>query len=228
MKLRAALLVLALLPAGSTAALAATKAPVKAKVKPVCNLVQDPTGDAAVEGVPGDGNEDIVSADAASSATTLTTVIRTAALAQPDPEAPLGQAFMFFFNAKGSDRLWYTAVTTYPQGTAYQWGYREAGTGGLNNNYVLGTGTGTVDTAKKEVRMSVPLAAIRAAGPKLAAGTKLGGLTVETRRVLGQGVVDGQVAGGEYVPAGGSRLLFDDASGNSYTLGAPSCVKPGA
>lgn len=228
MKVRATILVLSLAAVGVAGpALAAVKKPVKT----VCNLVRDDKGDEAVSvvgpGVPGSSNEDIVSGDIATNATTLTTVVRTAALAQPDPEAPLGQAFMFFFTTKGGDRLWYTSVSTYPEGTAYEWGYRETGLGGLNANYVLGTGKGVVDAAKKEVRMSLPLAALHAAGANTSKGSKISGLSIETRRVLGQGVTGSPSAGGSQLPLSGSRLLFDDASGVSYLIGTPSCVRPG-
>jgi hypothetical protein len=228
-KVRATVLVLSLTAVGAAGPALAT---VKHKpVKPVCNLIRDDKGDEAVSiagpGVPGSSNEDIISGDIASNATTLTTVVRTAALAQPDPEAPLGQAFMFFFNTKGSDKLWFTSISTYPEGTAYEWGYRETGLGGLNANYVVGAGTGKVDTAKKEVRMSFSLAALHAAGATTTKGSKISGLAIETRRVLGQGVTGSPSAGGSQIPLSGSRLLFDDASGNSYLLGTPSCVTPG-
>lgn len=134
---------------------------------------------------------------------------------------------MFFFSTKGSDRTWYTAVSTYPEGTAYEWGYRETGLGGLNANYVLGTGKGVVDPAKKEIRMSVPLAALRAVGANTTKGSKILGLAIETRRVLGQGVTGSPSAGGSQLPLSGSRLLFDDASGGSYLIGTKSCVTPG-
>jgi hypothetical protein len=224
MKARVCLLVLSLLPALGGTALAA-KAPT------VCNLVKDPTGDATFDiagpGVPGDSGDDIVSGDVATNASTLTTVVRVASLDAADPQAPLGRAYMFFFSTKGSDRLFYTNVTTYVQGTTFEFGYREAGLGGLNANYVLASGTGAVDLAKKEVRMSIPLAALRAGGGRTTPGTKVSGLTIETRRVAGQGVVPAPVVSGNQVPIGGGRLLFDDAGGKSYLMGTGSCVTPG-
>jgi hypothetical protein len=224
MKMRVSLLVLALLPALGGTTLAATS-------PAICNLVKDPTGDAGFDiagpPVPGASGDDIVSGDVATNATTLTTVVRVASLDAADPQAPLGRAYMFFFSAKGSDRLFFTSVTTYLQGTSYEFGYREAGLGGLNANYVLSTGKGVVDLAKKEVRMSIPLSALKAGGARTAPGTKIGGLAIETRRVAGQGVVAPPVVGGDQIPIGGGRLLFDDAAGKSYLMGTKSCVKPG-
>ena len=113
MKVRAAVLVLALLPAaGATAALAATR-PV---VKPVCNIMKDDTGDATYNNVPGDGNDDIQTADLASDGKVITAVIRLAALAQPDPSAPAGQGFYVRWNAKGSENQLFLAARSFPTG----------------------------------------------------------------------------------------------------------------
>jgi hypothetical protein len=227
-KLRAALLVVALLPLGAaTTAHAVTKP----KVKPVCQVIKDASGDAAYNGaVPGDGNDDVVSGDIASDGKTLTGVIRLAALAQPDPMAPFGQGFFVRFTPKGTDKVLFVSARTYPQGTSFVYGYAAPDpTSGINTSYTLGTAKGVVDTAKKEVRISAPVAAFNSgAQVKLVKGLKLLSPTADTWRLVGQGVVPSQEVGGTRVPLGGLLLPFDDASGPAYVMGTPSCVKLGA
>ena len=226
MKVRAAVLAVALLPlAATTSALAVTKpAP-----KQVCHIVTDATGDASYNNVPGDGNDDIVSGDLASDGKTLTVVLRLAALAEPDPTSPFGQGFFMRFNAKGSDNQLFMSARTFPTGTAFAYGYSGADpTSGINTSYTLGAATGVIDTAKKEVRISAPNAAFSAAGVKLLKGTKLTLPSAETYHIVGQGLVPSQSVGGQRVPIGGLLLQFDGATGKSYVIGTPSCVKLGA
>src|SRR3982751_4828473 len=101
MKTRVALLATSLLVTGGIgAASTASAKPAKAKaVKPVCNLVQDAKGDAGANNIPGADGDDIVSADVASDATTLTGVIRLAALQANDPQAPFGRNYSVLFTA---------------------------------------------------------------------------------------------------------------------------------
>lgn len=224
MKARSALLAIVVLAAATApAALAATrKAP-----KPVCNIIKDDTGDAGAAEVPGDANDDIVSGDLASDGRTITAVIRTAALAQPDPASPLGQGFYVRFSARGSDKLLYLAARTYVTGTVFSYGYSAADPAtGVNTSYSLGAAKGVVDTAKKEVRVTVPVADFGKAGVKLVKGLKLLTPTAETQRMAGQGVVPSQEVGGNRIPLGGFSLIFDEASGASYVIGTPSCAKP--
>jgi hypothetical protein len=227
MKVRAIVLVFSLLPLGAaTSALAVTKP----KVKPVCQIIKDGSGDAAYNGVlPGDGNDDVVSGDLASDGKTVTGVIRLAALAQPDPMAPFGQGFFVRFTPKGTDKVLFVSARTYPQGTAFVYGYAAPDPNtGVNTSYTLGTATGVVDTAKKEVRVSAPAAGFSAAQVKLVKGLKLLSPTADTWRLVGQGLVPSQEVGGTRVPLGGVLLPFDDATGPAYVIGTPSCVKLGA
>jgi hypothetical protein len=226
MKLRATILVVSLLPLGAaTSALAVTKP----AAKPVCNIIKDASGDAEYNGaVPGDGNDDIVSADVASDGKKITAVLRLAALAQPDPMAPLGQGFFVEFGAKGSDSNLFLSARTYPTGTKYVFGYSAPDPNtGINTSYTIGDATGSIDTAKKQVRITAVNSAFAPAGSKLTKGTKLLVPTATTYRIAGQGLVPSQSVAGTRVPIGGLLLPFDDASGKTYTVGTLSCVKPG-
>ncbi|MDX6197578.1 MAG: hypothetical protein QOJ79_729 [Actinomycetota bacterium] len=198
------------------------------KAKPVCNLVQDAKGDAGINGQAGADGDDIVSADIASDATTVTAVVRVAGLQVPDPQSPLGRSYSVLFTAPGSADLLYLAARTYPQGTKFIFGYQAVDPNtGVNTNYSLGDATGTVDTAKGEVHVSAPIKAfVDGAKAKLARGAKLAGLSASVDRIYGQGVVPSQspVPGGPRVPLGGFTLQFDDAAGGSYLMGTPSCV----
>jgi hypothetical protein len=226
MKVRAAILVLAMLPVGAaTTAIAATKP----KPKPVCNVVTDPKGDAAYNGVvPGEGNDDILSADVASDGKTLTAVLRLAALDASDPQAPLGHNYIITFSTKKAENVLFMAVRTYATGTKFLYGYEGSDpTLPLNISYPLGYTTGTVDRVKKEVRVSVPNAAFASQGTKFPIGTKLLGVGALSYRMVGQGIVPSMQVGPQWVPLGGVSEQFDDASGGSYTIGAKSCVIPG-
>jgi hypothetical protein len=227
MKVRAVLLVLALLPTGAaTSALAATKAK---PVKPVCNVIKDDTGDAALAGaVPGGADDDIVSADLSSDGKTVTAVVRMAALSANDPQSPLGRNYIVLFAAKGAEKLLFLSARTYPTGTQYVFGYQtDDETLPITISRPIGNASGFVDLAKKEVHISAPNAGFAPAGSKLPKATKLHSLEVRSYRMAGQGVVPSQEVGGQWVPVGGLSELFDDATGTGYVVGTPSCVKPG-
>lgn len=113
-------------------------------VKPICNQVKDTNGDAKGTGLPvstpqSDANLDIVSADVATNATTITGVIRLAGLAANDNLAPSGREYRVTFQV-GETVAEITAVIS-PSGTSWNGG----------------TGRGVVDTNKKQIRISVPL-----------------------------------------------------------------------
>jgi hypothetical protein len=208
----------------------ASAAPAKA-AKPVCNLIADDKGDSGISPVPGADGDDIVSADIATDAKTVTAVIRLAGLSDPDPQAPLGRSYSVLFTAPGSADLLYLAARTYPQGTKYIYGYQAVDPNtGVTTNYTLGDATGAVDAAKGEVHVSAPVKAfVDGAKAKLAKGAKLAGLSASVDRIYGQGVVPSQspAPGAPRVPLGGFTLQFDDATGGSYFMGTPSCVAVG-
>jgi hypothetical protein len=227
MKSSAALLAAALVVGGAGFA-----SPALAKTpKPVCNLVQDATGDAAYNNVPGAPSDDIKSADVASDGKTITAVVRLAGLSYPDPQAPLGRNYTLLFTAPGSDDLLYLSARTYPQGPKFLFGYQGTDeTSGITTNYSLGDATGTLDTAKGEVHISAPVKSfVDGAKAKLSKGTKLAGLSATVDRIVGQGFVPSQsvAPGTPRVPVGGVLLAFDDASGGNYVIGTPSCVAVG-
>lgn len=226
MKTRVALLATSLLVTGGVGAASAASAKT---TKPVCNLIQDAKGDSGVSPVPGSDGDDIVSADIANDATTITAVVRVAALTLPDPQAPLGRSYSVLFTAPGSSDLLYVAARTYPQGTKYIYGYQAVDPSTtVTTNYTLGDATGAVDTAKGEIHISVPIKAfVDGAKAKLAKGAKLVGLEASVDRIYGQGVVPSQNVGPQRVPLGGVTLRFDDATGGSYIMGTPSCVAVG-
>jgi hypothetical protein len=226
MKARVALLATSLLVTGGVGAVSSASAKT---LKPVCNLVQDPKGDAGADNVPGSDGDDIVSADIATDATTITGVVRLAALPSPDPQAPLGRSYSVLFTAPGSGDLLYLAARTYPQGTKYIYGYQAVDPSTtVTTNYTLGDATGSVDTAKGEVHISVPIKSfVDGAKAKLAKGAKLVGVSASSDRIYGQGFVPSQNVGPQRVPLGGVTLQFDDAQGGSYVMGTPSCVVVG-
>lgn len=226
MKTRATLLAASLLVTGVGAA-AATAAPKAAK--PVCNLVADPAGDANVSGVPGGAGDDIVSADIATDAKTLTGVVRLSALAANDPEWLNGRAYFAEFTAPGSPDILFVQARAYPTGVIWSYGYSGVDpTSGVNTSYTLGAATGVIDVAKKEVRISAPLKGfVDGAKAKMAPGAKLTGVGARVYRQGGQGLVPSQEVAGTRVPLSGLNVLLDDAAGGSYVMGTKSCVVVG-
>jgi hypothetical protein len=201
------------------------------KAKPVCNLITDAKGDATYNNVPGSDGDDILSADVASDGTTITGVLRAAAIPANDPQAPLGRNYTVLFSAPGSGDLLYLSARTYPQGTKFLYGYQAMDPNtGVNTNYSLGEAAGVVDNTKGEVHVSVPIKGfVDGAKAKLARGAKLIGLSASVDRIVGQGFVPSQspAPGAPRVPLGGVLLPFDDATGGKYIMGTPSCVVVG-
>lgn len=184
--------------------------------KPVCNLMSDPKGDASfLDTLPNDRSLDIVSADVASDAKTLTGVLRVDAFSAVSPTSPLGRGYYVMFNAPKAEFPIYLNVQITPDVTRFAWGTRETLASG-NGSYVRkGEATGVIDAAKNELRISVPLADV-AAVTKLTPGTKLTALTASTTSVIGTSASGGLVA------------TVDDAAGSkAYLVGTPSCVAPG-
>lgn len=199
-----------------------------ASAAPSCNLIVDAKGDDTAVATPSDASSDLVSGDVASDGTTLTAVIRTDKLANPNPRAPFGQSFFMVFSVKGAADPLFVSAGLYPTGNEFTFGYQGVDpTNGLNTSYSLGEGTGIVDLAKSEVRVHIPLAGF-AERAKLAKGAKLSGLIAESRVLFGQRVVKSQSVGpSPRIPAGGVTLTVDTAEGKSYNLGDASCVAVG-
>jgi hypothetical protein len=205
----------ALALAVGTGLLVAGTAGAVTKPKPVCNLVKDDAGDASdsfiASGVYPTNLDavDIVSADVATNAKKLTTVIRVKKLATSDPTAPGGLHWKFFFNV-GDTQIWTQALA--PPGSAPSFRYGTIdGTTGTSKS--LGDAlSGALDTAKNEIRVTISLSDLP---DKPKPGSKLTTLAPNA---------------GRYYSAGVSLSdSTDSAEGSkSYTVGAPSCVKVGA
>jgi hypothetical protein len=200
-----------------------------AAVKPSCKIITDAPGDAKYNGAAaGSDADDIVSADLASNAKTLVAVIRTKALAYPDPQWAPGRVYSISFALKGMDAdEIFVAARTYPQGVQYILGHRGVDpTSGINTSYKDADVTGSVNAAAGEVRINVPMSALAKLG-KASKGTIIKGATAKTERIVGQGAVASQEVNGTRVPVGGLLLQYDISDGvtKPYTLGAASCVK---
>ena len=154
---------------------AAVDAAPRPKPKPVCNLIVDAKGDAVAPAapMPNDPNLDILSADIATNATTLTAVLRIADLSGKGDTSPTGRAYTFVFTARGH------VVSV--EGIVGPSGVTWAG----------GKGSGTIDSKKNEVRVHIPLSTLPV---QVKAGDKLNGLKAHTWRwVHGTRVVIGNV-----------------------------------
>jgi hypothetical protein len=209
MRIRPAL-TLALLPV-LLAAGAATAAP---KPKPVCNLVTDVAGDGTGflltdrNYLPNDPNLDLVSGDVATQGRTITAVIRTAELALSDSASPTGRAYYANFTVGGA-QLFLSAALDGAGAATYSGGFIDT------RRQSLGAATGVVDVAKKEVRISAPLA-LFTDHAKIKDGVKILDLNLLAQRYIG----DRSAAG--VTPSADEAL-----AGKSYTAGAPSCVTVG-
>ena len=186
--------------------------------KPVCNLVDDPKDDTFLlrtqDGVGAYGPQedalDIVSADIATNAKTLTGVIRVKSLAAGPSTSPGGASYDINFTTPSSPSpLYVRAVVPRAGEPTAEAGSRESFVI-TSISAPLGTGTVVVDKAKNEVRFSFPLDHFKAVGG-LKRGAKLTFGDVTTGR------------------SAGSRAVFSDAASGSksYTVGAPSCVPVG-
>ena len=168
--------------------LVAQAAPVTT-TKPPCYLVKDAKGDANRVGTNGlttpqsDPNMDILSADVATNATTITGVIRLAGLSMDDDMAPTGRQYALQFQV--GNRATVIDVVIDPTGVTYYGG----------------KGRGVVDIKHKQVRVSVPLTRLDV---KIRPGTPLKNLAANTFRVGPQdsfvlGIADGASTTKSYV-----------------------------
>lgn len=200
----------------SLAAAGVAGAATRPKPKPVCKLVVDDQGDASFLGfAPNDANVDIVSADVASDAKTVTAVLRLASFSEMDPQAPLGRGYYVLFNAPGSEFPVYFNFQITPDLKRFTWGSRETLATGSGSYVKKGDAVGVLDAAKKEIRISAPVSAVTAVA-NVKPGAKLTNLTANSTMVLGTSATGGLVS------------TVDQAeSAKSYVAGYPSCVVPG-
>lgn len=193
------------------------QAAARPKVKPVCNLVVDDKGDPygvrqAPDATVPDDALDVLSADVATNAKTMTVVLRLAKLSTPPTTSPAGATYQMTFNVGSDPKIYYVSVSTDPSGASYsEFGSRESLPAVTSIATVLGTPTAVIDLAKSQVRASFPLS-LFGSGVTLKKGvTKV--LPVET--TSGRGTR-------------GKGVFADDAvGGRSYVLGAASCVAVG-
>lgn len=215
------------LAAGGLAAVAL--APIAAAApRPVsCNLVTDARGDAVnATGVPAGAGDDILSADVASNGTTLTGVVRVAGLSAPDPQAPAGRAYFLEFFAPGTTDLLFLAARTPLSGATFTYGYvSDNPVTGTKTTHALGTATGVLDTARGEVRISIPISGYAPTGAKLNRGGRLTDLSSRVARMV-TGLPSVDTPTGHRVPLG-THVQYDEAYGRSYVLGARSCAPVG-
>ncbi|MCW2571315.1 MAG: hypothetical protein JWO88_1373 [Frankiales bacterium] len=200
------------------AVVALTGALQAASAKParVCNLVTDPAGDAngtflqeGISGVPSEDAVDITSADVATNGKLLTTVLRVKKLSASSPTSPGGLHWKFFFNVGGA-QIYTQAVAATGSAPTFAFGTIDA-TSGTSKS--LGTAEGVLDTAKNEVRVTVPLSALPER-PK--SGSKINTLAPNAGRFAGNDNV------GTF-----SDSTDSATSDKSYTVGALSCVAVG-
>lgn len=212
MKTRAlvALSAVAVAGLGAGAANAAVKKPT---VKPVCMLIKDSAGDAkGANG--GDQSLDVLSADLSADAKNITAVIRLAGSPTgTDTNAPVGRNWYLQFDAPGAANPLYLSASSDVKGTlTYSYGDVEPS---ANGTIATAKGTAIGSVVGKDLHITLPTSGFGALAT-IKPGTKLGGLTAVTYWYLGVPLVIGALEPG------------DDASGKSYVVGTPSCVKPGS
>jgi hypothetical protein len=184
---------------GAGAASATTK---KKTQPPVCKLVKAQPGGVS------DQSLDITSADVASNATTLTSVIRVVKLSAgtSDTATPTGREWDMNFTVSGKEVT--LQVYDGPFGA------------------VAGTGTPTLDTAKNEVRINVSLADLAS---KLGVQIKnkssvLTNFVVTSKSTVEGPAIPGVIGAGTYFQTGQTDRATSPAK---YTAGASSCVVVG-
>ena len=199
--------------------------------KVVCNLVTDDAQDTfalrSQDGTaPGPQEDvlDITSMDLASDSKVLTGVIRVVKLATSAASAPGGTDYRIAFTLPGQDpkveNFFLNARTDRSGAPSFLLGLRTVVGASQSTTAKLADGTGTFDTAKNEVHISVPVDAVKSAAATLTAGAKISfaGLDETAAR---------QVAVNPVTGVGTATFADVAASDKTYTAGAKSCVTPG-
>lgn len=203
-----------------------------AATPPPCNLIADPAGDtfmvrsqdtAGAYG-PAEDGLDLRSVDVASDDKVLTGVIRVTKLATTVASAPNGIDFRISFTLPGQDPAkgnFFLNARTSGGTPSYLLGLRTVVGGGQSTTAKLVDGTGTFDTAKNEIRLSVPLAAVTTGDATLKKGDKLTftGLDQTSAR---------QVAVNPATGVGTATFADVVTADATYVAGSKNCVKPGA
>ncbi len=176
-----------------------------------CNLLADAKGDDGSAVFQHSESLDLVGGDIASSAKTVTAVIRVAKFTKSDTAAaPTGRAWYLEFSIPGgATPLWLGAQIT-PSGEIFRYGWVD---GTIRRS--LGTALGVFDEAKSEIRISSAVG-IWAERGSVKPGAKLTGITAASYNFVGAAAVGGSLQPGDTAE-----------TTNTYTAGAPSCVKVG-
>jgi hypothetical protein len=210
MRARSALLVLAMaalavVPVGSARAAAA------------CNLVVDRTGDGS-DLAGSNESLDIVSADLASDATTITAVLRVKKLLETSPTTPQARNYYLLFTSKKPVARLFLTATLYQGGVArYGWGtVAPVDPLGVLTLYddgqgVLNQATGSLDLAKNEIRISALVSDLSAKG-SVKPGEQITRIQADTFYTVGNFIFEADTAQAK----------------SPYVAGSPSCVKPRA
>lgn len=179
-----------------------------------CNLLTDNKGDAGgflvtdPQPLPSNPQLDIVSADIASDAKSITAVVRLDALTTTDSMAPTGRTYYVNFFV-GEKQLFLAAALDSAGAAEFSAGHI------ATTRSTLGPATGVVDTANKQVRITAPISQF-AAQAVIKPGVKITDLNALAQRYIGQRGV------------GGATPTADTAAGGSpYVAGSKSCVKVG-
>ncbi|HVE63329.1 MAG TPA: hypothetical protein VNB94_05965 [Mycobacteriales bacterium] len=182
---------------------------------PACQSTKDDKGDvyalrnAADQKTP-DPALDLVSADVASNASTLTAVIRVDKLGSPST-APSGVNYSLTFNVSGSELLYYASATRGPAMTGFDFGSRENLPAVTSVSTSRGVPAGTFDEGTSEVRISVPLTMFGDSVKFVLGKTKVSVVEVFSSR--------GAAHRGPFAD--------DAAGGKSYVHGTKNCVVVG-
>lgn len=196
-----------------------------------CKLVVDDEGDAqfGTTATPSNDSLDIVSADVATDAKSITTVIRVKKYAATDVVWAMGRTYYFNFRIPKYDNALYLYAGTFPEGTEFGFGWLDESMT-PSSLRTVGKATGVFDEAKSEIRVTAVLADFpKAQLPAVPRGTKLSGLKPEARGYTGQNAVKRPDGLPSSVPFyRGFVWVVDDAEGTkSYTAGTKSCVAVG-
>lgn len=196
---------------------------------PVCNLINDPTGDVLAGGQKvSDDNVDLVSADIAADSKVVVAVIRVAKLSSWDQlSGPLGnRTYLLSFAAAPRESVRFFKVTGFSvtDGAAPNYDFVYGHVNSSGQSVIDGTAVGSYDLAAGTIKMSAPTNGWAKA--KLA--------TITKRRVLSSLSATAQVHfvnGDSYGPEPANTRQLNPlrptdtaASASKYVVGTASCV----
>jgi hypothetical protein len=199
---------------------------------PSCKLIKDATGDTGSPAPDAalDSQLDITSADVATDNHFVTVVLRLDKLAAADPANPQGRIYEFDFTAK--EKNFIVMGSLLPGGNDFEVFISdqrfEEGKSGARAATGIGTATGRVDTAHREVRISAPVSVFAKYAP-MTKNTTIYYLVAFTYRANGLSYQGGGQGPSPVSVTGSFGLGVDEAWGHKayYLAGNKSCVRPG-